>query len=215
MTAGSTKGLQTVEAGHQEYRDLYGDWVPHLFVYYTTNGYASSGDNVGGYNRDVAGWIQYSSSLYPGALFNPLSSFGGAQYQISVRYQLWQGNWWLQINGSWIGYYPAGLFDNPGLQASATRADWYGEIIDSASYSDTTTTAMGSGLFPTAGWQYAAYMNNLTYQSDTSGTMHDYTPATAWASRPGCYNIESHFASGTSWGSYFWWGGPGRNQQCP
>lgn len=36
MIAGSTKRLQTVEAGHPEYRNLYGDWVPHLFVYYTS-----------------------------------------------------------------------------------------------------------------------------------------------------------------------------------
>jgi len=75
--------------------------------------------------------------------------------------------------------------------------------VDSASHSDTTTD-MGSGNFPSAGWQYAAYMNNIMYQSNTSGTMHDYTPASAWASRRGCYNIECPFASGTSWGRYFW-----------
>ncbi len=59
----SSQGRQTVEVGHQEYRDLYGDWVPHLFTYYTTNGYSSDGDNKGGYNRDVAGWVQYSGSI--------------------------------------------------------------------------------------------------------------------------------------------------------
>jgi len=37
VVRGSGNGKQTVEAGWQEYRDLYGDWVPHLFVYYTTN----------------------------------------------------------------------------------------------------------------------------------------------------------------------------------
>jgi len=52
-----------METGHQDYRDLYGDWVPHLLIYYTATGYSSSG-----YNRDAAGWIQYSSSIYPSAL---------------------------------------------------------------------------------------------------------------------------------------------------
>lgn len=49
LTRGSGSGRQTVEAGWQEYRDLYGDWVPHLFVFYTTNGHSKSGDNKGGY----------------------------------------------------------------------------------------------------------------------------------------------------------------------
>ena len=37
--AEAATGQQTLEVGHQEYRDLYGDWVPHLFLFYTTNGY--------------------------------------------------------------------------------------------------------------------------------------------------------------------------------
>src|SRR5882762_855646 len=77
--------LQTVEAGWQEYQDLTGDWVPHLFVYYTTNGYSEDGDNEGGYNRDVDGWVQYSDAIYPGAIFSPTSVRGGAQYMIQVK----------------------------------------------------------------------------------------------------------------------------------
>lgn len=215
MASSSRGGLQTVEAGHQEYRDLYGDWVPHLFVFYTTNGYSKSGDNIGGYNRDVMGWVQYSRSIYPGALSSPLSSYGGTQYIMSVKYQLWQGNWWLRINGQWIGYFPASLFSDPGLRNSASSAGWWGEIVDSASHADSTATTMGSGNFPAAGWQYAAFMSNVDYQSDTAGTMHDYPPASASATRPGCYGIDSDFASGSSWGSYFWWGGPGKNKNCP
>ena len=86
--AGSTK--QTIETGHQQYRDLYGDWVPHFFVFYTTNGYTSSGDNLGGYNQDVNGWVQYSSSIFPEALSSPLSTFGGTQYVMNLKWQLWR-----------------------------------------------------------------------------------------------------------------------------
>jgi hypothetical protein len=215
MAASSNGGLQTVEAGHQEYRDLYGDWVPHLFVYYTTNGYTSSGDNQGGYNRDVKGWVQYARSIYPGALSSPLSSYGGAQYIMAVKCQLWQGNWWLRVNGNWIGYYPASLFANPGMRNTAGSTAWFGEIVDSGSHNDSTATSMGSGNFPSQGWQYAAFMSNVRYQSDANGGMHDYPPASAWASRSGCYDVESHFGSGGSWGSFFWWGGPGKNPNCP
>jgi len=47
--------LQTIEAGSQECHDITGDWVPHLFINYTTNGYSDDGDNKGGYNIDVDG----------------------------------------------------------------------------------------------------------------------------------------------------------------
>src|SRR5450755_1276962 len=53
MQASARAGRQTAEAGWQEFRDKYGDWIPHLFVYYTTNGYSKNGDNVGGYNQEV------------------------------------------------------------------------------------------------------------------------------------------------------------------
>src|ERR1700741_180678 len=53
LTNGDTGRLQTVEAGWQQRKDSYGDWVPHLFTYYPTYGYTSDGDNQGGYNEDV------------------------------------------------------------------------------------------------------------------------------------------------------------------
>ncbi len=68
--------VQSAEAGIQEMQSLYGDWGPHLFVYYTTNGYAFEGDNQGGYNRDVDGWVQVDSSVYPGAGFATVSTPG-------------------------------------------------------------------------------------------------------------------------------------------
>src|SRR5690349_8281544 len=65
--------LQTVEAGWQELQDLTGDWVPHLFTFYTTNGYSEEGDNKGGYNDDVDGWVQYDDTIFPGTTFVPYS----------------------------------------------------------------------------------------------------------------------------------------------
>ena len=126
-----TGGRQTVEAGWQEFRDKYGDWIPHLFVYYTTNGYSKDGDNIGGYNQEVKGWVQYSSSVYPGAISNNVSTPGGAQWELFIKYQLFQENWWLNVGGEWIGYYPASLFDNPGLRNGADRILFFGEIVDS------------------------------------------------------------------------------------
>ena len=213
LARGSGSGKQTLEVGHQEYRDLYGDWVPHLFVFYTTNGYTDQGDNKGGYNQDVDGWVQYSNSIYPEAISSPLSQFGGAQYVMRLKVQLWEGNWWVRVNGHWIGYYPTSLYNATGLRSQASEVSWFGEIVDST-HAGTTRTDMGNGHWPYEGWQHCAYMSNLRYQSSAGGGMSKYK-GTAWASHPKCYGVEEHFSNTDAWGSYFWWGGSGRNSQCP
>ena len=214
LSRGVGSAKQTLEVGHQEYRDLYGDWVPHLFVFYTTNGYTEQGDNKGGYNQDVDGWVQYSNTIYPEALSSPLSQFGGAQYIMALKVQLWQSNWWVRVNGTWIGYYPARLYNASGLANEAESVKWFGEIVDSAGDPATTRTDMGNGHWPYEGWQHCAFMNNLRYQSSTGGGMSRYK-GTGWATHPSCYDVETHFDNTDNWGSYFWWGGSGRNSQCP
>lgn len=208
LARGSGDGKQTIEGGWQDYRDLYGDWKPHLFVFYTTNGYTESGDDLGGYNRDVDGWVQYSDVVYPEARSSPNSVRGGAQYSMQIKYQLWEGNWWFQCNGRWIGYYPASLFASSGLRRRAEKVAFYGEIVDSADDAASTRTDMGSGHWPSAGWTWAAYMSHLRYQSGVNGSMSRYAGST-WESHPDEYGIEEHFADTGSWGSYCWVGGPG------
>jgi hypothetical protein len=214
LSRGSGNGFQTLEVGHQEYRDLYGDWVPHLFVFYTTNNYTDQDDNNGGYNQDVDGWVQYSGTIHPEALSSPLSQFGGTQYIMALKVQLYQGNWWVRVNGHWIGYYPASLYNTGGLRSEASAVGWWGEVVDSGDHAGTTSTDMGNGHWPYEGWQHCAYMNNLLYQSSTGGAMSKYQ-GSAWASNPSCYGVEQHFNNTGSWGSYFWWGGSGKNAQCP
>lgn len=215
LARGEGSSKQTIESGHQEYRDLYGDWLPHLFVFFTTNGYTSQGDDKGGYNQDVDGWVQYSRRIFPEALSSPLSAFGGNQYVLSLKWQLWEGNWWLRVNGEWIGYYPATLFSRTGLRERAGKTSWYGEIVDSGAHAGTTQTDMGNGHWPYEGWQRCAFMSNILYQSNEAGGMSRYDPGTPWESHPNCYGIEGHFDNTGSWGPYFWWGGSGKNSACP
>ena len=200
--------MQTVEVGAQTYRDLYGDWNPHLFIFYTTNNYKHRGDNLGGYNRDVAGWQQRSQVVFPGMRLAE-SVPGGDQYDLSLKVTLSLGNWWVRVGNEWMGYYPNGLFSNAGLRNQAARVDWGGEIVDDlAFHPEPTSTWMGSGHFPPAGWQNAAYMRNLTYQTDAGGTMTSYQ-GFASATNPNAYQIAADFSGASTWGSYFFWGGPG------
>jgi len=204
----ATGGRQTADAGWQEFRDKYGDWIPHLFVYYTTNGYTKDADNVGGYNQEVKGWIQYSKSVYPGAISNHVSTPGGDQWELFIKYQLYEGNWWLNVGGEWIGYYPASLYANPGLSTGADRILFFGEIVDSASHREATKTQMGTGYFAEYRWPYAAYQRLLRYQTDANGSMADYN-GSAIITDSKDYDAELHMNSGTNWQSYFWFGGPG------
>jgi hypothetical protein len=208
-----TGKMQTVEAGWQERKDSYGDWFPHLFLFYTTNGYTDEGDNKGGYNQDVDGWVQYDGSVHPGAISSPNSTRGGDQYVMQIKFQLYQGNWWFMCNGRWLGYYPASLFMGnrsvfSTLGDHAERIAFYGEIYDSNDVPGKTRSDMGSGYWPEYGWQWAAYQRNLKVQTDRVGGLSNYN-GVGWASDTDMYDIETHMNSGTTWESYFWMGGPG------
>jgi hypothetical protein len=200
---------QTLEAGWINYPDQVAQ--PHLFTYYNTNGYTQQGNGLGGWNQDVTGWVQYSSTIFPGTVFTPTSVIGGAQHEISIEYLLYESNWWLGINGNWIGYYPASLFSagaTSGTVSLETASDnilYYGEIAQSEG--PLTTTDMGSGEFGTAGSGQAAYIHNMEYTDPTSAAQ--YYTAGFWASDTSRYNFLSYPNSGTSWGSYVYLGGPG------
>lgn len=206
--------IQTVEAGIQVMQGMYGDWAPHLFVYYTTNGYAGAGDYRGGYNLDVAGWVQVDDTIFPGGAFAAASTPGGGQYDLFFKYGLFDGNWWLQVADRWVGYYPAGLFQgnrSPGssLADHGTSVAFHGEVFDSDAVDGLTSTDMGSGQWADAQWPWAAYQRNLRVQVDAGGGMVDYTPDGVFVSSPSMYGLETHILAEDGWGSYQYVGGPG------
>ena len=207
---GSLGYPQTVEAGWQEYENLTGDWIPHLFLYYTTNGYSQDGNNLGGYNQDVDGWIQYDDALYPGATYTPYGTPGGDCYEIFIKFQLYQGNWWFKCQDRWLGYYPGSLFS--ALGDHADQIGFWGEIFNSQ-YDpnnprvNTTTTDMCSGYWAEYDFPWCGYMHNLMVQIDQDGSLIDYDGGTGWASNPDSYDIIT--GNGGGWGSYILLGGPG------
>lgn len=208
--AGTGAVTQTVEAGWINYPNQVAD--PHLFSYFTTNGYSADGDNVGGWNRDSAGWVQTDATIYPGIAFSPLSTDGGSQYELEIGYTLSGGNWWLWCLDRYIGYYPATLFSQ-GVNAADTLADhsdvidFYGEIYNSET--EVTTTDMGSGEFPETGFGKSAYIHNIV-SVNTDNVYVDYNGQDQLVvSDTNRYRITPTWSSGTNWGSYFYLGGPG------
>jgi hypothetical protein len=55
---------------------------------------------------DVSGWVQYDNVIFPKTTFAPLSTSRGAQQMIHIKVQLWRGNWWIRVQGRWMGYLP-------------------------------------------------------------------------------------------------------------
>jgi hypothetical protein len=206
--------IQSAEAGIQEMQDIYGDWIPHLFVYYTTNGYSNDDDNQGGYNQDVDGWIQHDSSVYPGATFSNISTPDGAQFQIFIKYQFFEGNWWFRVGDLWLGYYPGGLYEGnrsvfSSLGDHANRIGFWGEIFDSDDNPGPTSSTMGSGYWAEDEWPWAGFQKNLKVQVDRAGSLQDYNADSTVVDSPNMYDLEMHMLSGSDWGSYQWLGGPG------
>jgi hypothetical protein len=62
ITRGSNANLETVEGGWQVYRDLYGDWRAHLFIYFTPDNYG----NGGCYNLSCTAFVQVNNSIFIG-----------------------------------------------------------------------------------------------------------------------------------------------------
>jgi hypothetical protein len=204
------KQTQSIEGGWTVDKGLNGDTTAHVFTYYTTNGYGADGDDLGGYNRIYSGWKQYDQSVFPGIRINGFSTVGGQQLEISMKFQLWQSNWWVACQGIWMGYYAANLF-NGGLGNYAEWVGFGGEVYSGLSNPGSTQDQMGSGMQAQDGWTRAAFQRNLRNQTDPNGAMtnNDGTPETDTANGgANPYTIQMHMNSGSSWGSYFWVGGP-------
>ncbi|GEN08475.1 protein of unknown function [Myxococcus fulvus] len=210
VVRGSGASLETVEAGWQRYRDLYGDDRARLFIYFTPDNYGSGGC----YNLSCGAFVQTNTSVFIGGGFDNYSVAGGAQYEFKL---MWfkdgtTGAWWLKFQDIWVGYYPRTRFDAAGLADRADVIDFGGEIIDNRNLNLHTSTDMGGGAYPGAGWSYAAYTRNIQYV-DTSNVYREPTSLSAWRNDSNCYDIIQSSNPG-GWGRYFYFGGPGYNANC-
>lgn len=189
---------QTVEAGWQNYPQKYGSQNSVLFIYATADGY-----KTGCYNLDCPGFVQTNSSIRVGGGFSQYSTIGGTQYSIKLSYRLFSGNWWLAVNGVWLGYYPGKMFGGKGMSLAASTIDFGGETVGSNSF-----PPMGSGNFASAGFARAAFQKNIFYYANSAGASY-WANLIAAQPSPNCYRDDVRNNAGGSWNSYFYYGGPG------
>ena len=201
---GSGANLQTAEVGWQVYPQFYNNNRPVFFIYWTADGYGSTGC----YNLTCSAFVQTNNSwAIGGAIPTPYSSTNGPQYSLEVAYYLFQGRWWLYVKGTnssnAIGYYPASIYNNGALSRHAESIDYGGETVGTTSF-----PPMGSGAFANAGWQKAAYQRQIYYFPAAGGSA--WANLTASQSWPNCYTAQLNtYAS--PWNTSLWFGGPGGN----
>ncbi|KAK8567667.1 hypothetical protein V6N13_105624 [Hibiscus sabdariffa] len=189
--------------------ELYGDYFPRFFTYWTSDAYQATGC----YNLLCSGFVQTNNKVAIGAAISPTSSYGGGQFDISLL--VWKdpkhGNWWLEFgSGILVGYWPSFLFTH--LRDHASMVQFGGEVVNSSPGGDHTSTEMGSGHFAGEGFGKASYFRNLQVV-DWDNNLIPLPNLKVLADRPNCYDIQGGVNS--VWGNYFYYGGPGRNVKCP
>ncbi|KAG6473166.1 uncharacterized protein LOC122027354 [Zingiber officinale] len=201
--------LNSIEAGWQVSPDLYGDNNTRLFTYWTSDSYQATGC----YNLLCSGFIQTNNEIAMGATIFPVSKYEGSQYDISIL--VWkdpkEGHWWMQLgNDCVLGYWPSFLFSY--LAESASMIEWGGEVVNSEPDGEHTSTAMGSGHFPGEGFSKSSYFRNLQIVDDSNNLKAPREVGT-FTERPNCYDVRT--GSNFQWGHFFFYGGPGKNPNCP
>jgi hypothetical protein len=211
VTRGAGSDKETVESGWQKYRDLYGDYRPRLFIYFTPDNYGSGGC----YNLTCSAFVQVNNSVYIGGGFTNISTHPhpSTAWEFTIRWQRHgeTGDWWLKYGDTWVGYYPSRLFDDDGLRPHGSKASFYGEIIDDEPERHTRTD-MGSGHFPADGFGYAAYQRRIRTIS-TSNVWNVYPSLSETRTDANCYDIDIRESSG-DWERYVYFGGPGYGTHC-
>jgi hypothetical protein len=196
----SSGAPQTAEAGWNVNPILYGGSTDtHLFIYWTADGY----NTTGCYNLTCVAFVQVVRGNYFGGVFSQVSTDGGPQYEFTLEYFLYQGNWWLNINGTWVGYYPGALYNGGPLATAASVIQYGGET-----FGPTIWPPMGSGEFAGSWWTRAAYQRNIFYLA--SPTQAFWAILFSYAPSPSCYtDIIGNNSGVTLWNTYLFFGGPG------
>ncbi|KAM3196919.1 hypothetical protein ACQJBY_072548 [Aegilops geniculata] len=208
ITRGSYHGndLNTIEAGWQVYPYLYKDNNTRLFIYWTRDAYHTTGC----YNLMCPGFIQTNKNIAIGSSISRVSTYGGTQHDcdILVRKDPKDGNWWLHVGGYCVGYWPSPIFSY--LANSASSIMWGGEVFSPEA--GQTSTQMGSGHFPEDGLGKASHIKNIQV-IDSSNNLKSPSDVGLVVEQPNCYNVQNGISGNL--GTYIYYGGPGKNPNCP
>ncbi|XP_076917770.1 protein neprosin-like [Bidens hawaiensis] len=208
VVADSQSNLNTIEAGWHVNPPLYQDSRTSLFIFSTTDGY----HDVNCYNLACSkGFVQTDHKTAIGGSISPVSQMDGTQYDMTISAAVApDGNWWLQHNGDFIGYWPHSWFTS--LNEGASEVSWGGETVNERLNQHHSTTEMGSGCFPINQLGEASYFKNIQVRDAYDKVVAPQYIQTS-TTNPACYDIITNFDKKS--GRYFYFGGPAYNANCP
>jgi hypothetical protein len=219
--------LQTVETGYMvapQYAPNNNPFMNHLFISTTWQNYqVVNGALTFCVNLDCGSrWVSTSSGWVPGATLQASwnSQLNNPSQQMEFTFSaVWGtgGNWWINWQGTWIGYFVASNYNSRGILNGADLHSYGGEIwnLDGTHPGRHTHTDMGAGTLPppdsnqeanyawASGYTKAAYHRNLKYV-DSAGAYQLLTRGETSVSDAQCYNIRHNLAQG-----FFFFGGGG------
>jgi Arabidopsis proteins of unknown function. len=174
---------------------LLDPYHPHLFVSRTVGAQTKCEQSSGHCYAWEANsdWVQVSNT--PGHRPGDSVTVTDNPEQYGIYY--YQGNWWVNYQNDWIGYFPASLWPKSRF-TQITRADWYGEV--SSKSSQGACTQMGNGTYGSK--PNSAEITDMGFINfDESQTEAN---ATRYATDPKYYDM------GIFTGHSFTYGGPGK-----
>ncbi|WOL08111.1 hypothetical protein Cni_G16863 [Canna indica] len=119
-------------------------------------------------------------------------------------------NWWLQFGSQeLLGYWPSSIFTS--LAGHADEVQFGGEVYNTNPSRSHTTTQMGSGHFSNEKFGRAAYFRDIQL-IDLSFLFVPAASLKVIAEKPNCYDIQ--MGVDNKWGYHFYYGGPGKNENC-
>ncbi|TVU08473.1 hypothetical protein EJB05_41878, partial [Eragrostis curvula] len=189
-------GSNDIQAGWMVGPSHYRDNKTHFFVYWTSDGYRSTGC----FNLDCTGFVPVNDApITPGDALEPANGQSKISFKIFKNKE--DGDWWLHFgydinNMKPVGFWPKGLFTS--LKDHAELITWGGTTMCP---SGNASPPMGNGQWP--GKNSASFENVKLV--DTSG--QGYAPL-AWTLRVYANNKKCYQAS-TFLDDMFYYGGPG------
>lgn len=204
-TIGTGSTTQTAEVGWQNYPARVGTENSVPFIYYTADGYQTTGC----YDLTCSAFVQVNKSLIFGVPWAPqyYSVSHGAQWELDFTWEFYAGNWWLRYGSTWIGYYPGSVYLGGQLTKYSNLLEFGSESVGS-----TVWPGEGSGMWASGGWEYAGYQRELYYIAPNTTYSTYWDSLTPDQPSPACYTITTpNYAS--NWGIYFFFGPGGAGCQ--
>ncbi|CAK9143966.1 unnamed protein product [Ilex paraguariensis] len=177
---------------------------------------ADASMTTGCFDLTCPGFVQTSNEIALGAAIYPISLPTGLPYQIILY--IYQdpdtSNWWLQYGEKMnIGYWPPHLFSM--IRHHAETVQWGGEVYSSKVGTQShphTATAMGNGNYPDIIFDNSGYVKRIRVHENYPGLKFPEW-VNAYSDEYDCYEV--YYISDYVEDPEFYYGGPGRNPQCP